>query len=101
MRPDYLRRTQGRVVQVHQSLAAASADVAPAELSNARIVLHDIAGTAPVMGLPELGAMARSAEHRVAPLTQSTEPPSEASLHTLRQDVAALLEALATELGEP
>jgi len=101
MRPDYLRRTQGRVAQVQQALATAPADGEPALLSDARLVLHDIAGTAAVMGLPEIGTAARGAEDRVVALAQSAEPLREAELDPLRQEIAALMEALTTALGDP
>jgi len=74
LRPDYLRRTQRRIAHVRDTLAAAAPDALAAALMEARLVLHDIAGTAPVMGLAEAGSAARAAEDHVLALLASQAP---------------------------
>jgi len=64
MRPDYLRRTQGRIANARETLAAASPEELAKALIDARLVLHDVAGTAPVMGVPAMAAAARTLRTR-------------------------------------
>lgn len=100
MRPDYLRRNQARTAELHNSLAAPLAADLAERLAAARLVLHDLAGTAPVMALPEIGTLAKGAEDRLIALTQAPEPAAEAGMAAVRQDVADLLDLFATKLGE-
>jgi HPt (histidine-containing phosphotransfer) domain-containing protein len=99
MRPDYLRRNQGRLAELQESLAGSSSGDVAERLTAARLVLHDLAGTAPVMGLPEIGTLARGAEDRLVTLTQAADPVTEAGMTALRQEVSALLDLFAAKLG--
>jgi hypothetical protein len=85
MRPNYLRRTLARIANAREKLAAAASEESAASLIEARLMLHDIAGTAPVMGLAETAAAARAAEDQVLVLLQGDAPQGD-----LKELLAAL-----------
>lgn len=64
IRPGYLARTELRFVLLRARIGRS--DDAAALLADVRAALHDLAGTAPVMGFKALGAMARRLEAGLA-----------------------------------
>lgn len=92
MVPRYLTRAETRIDALRESLTRFDPDIGGEGIAEARIVLHDIAGTAPVLGLSELGALARKGDDLALRLSQSAAPPDAATLTELRSTVERLWE---------
>jgi len=95
MRPAYLTRTQERLERLRERLDTCPEGERRAALEEARMLFHDLAGTAPVMGLAELGASARSVEDQVLGMLRSDEPVSEACIAQMSLAVGLLCRELA------
>lgn len=82
MRPGYLARTERRLAGLRDAVASGADERGPLLTA-----LHDLAGTAPVMGFGEIGAAGRRLE------TQLTDTPETV-------DVAAELDLILAQLHE-
>lgn len=90
MIPRYLARAETRIFDLREMLARIDAQLGGDGIAEARIVLHDIAGTAPVMGLPELGALARNGDDLALALSGQDGPLDAGKLGELRSIVESL-----------
>lgn len=75
MRPGYLARTERRLKDLREAIGAGS-DERGALLT----ALHDLAGTAPVMGLEEIGAAGRQLEAQLTSLPEDVDAAAELDL---------------------
>lgn len=94
MRAGYLTRAEPRVAELLRRLDAP--DVAPAALlTDIRIAVHDLSGTAPVLGFDGIGEAAAKAEVVTVEAMKAGDGASLDDLLPVRQAVAAVGEAVA------
>ena len=92
MVPRYLMRTEDRVSKLRRVLTEAGGGGSAGAIGEVRLALHDIAGTAPVMGLAEVGALARQGDDIAARLAAYDGPIDADALAPLRAIVDRLSE---------
>lgn len=94
--PGYLSRAEDRLIELRRGLVRIEPGSAPEALGETRIVFHDLAGTAPVMGFTVMGARARQAEDLIHELGESGQRVTVPLLKTL----LAVAEQLLSDVTE-
>ena len=71
-----------------------------AEIADMRRLLHDLAGTAPSLGYPEIGSLARELEHKLESAVQAHRPLNGDELADLAPGFAAFENLLTRTISQ-
>ncbi|PEQ10492.1 hypothetical protein B2G71_21940 [Novosphingobium sp. PC22D] len=93
-------RLPARLDEMDTAAAAVAAGNETGALAELERILHDLAGTAPVLGYDELGALARSGEDMVVCIRVSATRPADESIEKLRAHLRRLRHVAKQERAE-